>query len=108
MTVLEIKEVAQKLKKSPRWVYAHAYELGAAKIGGSLIFTQEGVENAILRSQQEGMERRSQNPRQAGGNETISHKAGSVGLGRRNVKRDDGILASARRHGLIDLQHKVS
>ena len=47
--LLQPKEIASRLQKSLGWVYAHAGELGASKIGGSYIFTEEGLEDAIQR-----------------------------------------------------------
>lgn len=47
MTVISPTEVAIILKKSLSWVYAHASELGASRIGGSLIYTMEGIVHAF-------------------------------------------------------------
>jgi hypothetical protein len=49
--VMSPQEVANSLRKSLRWVYKNAYFLGASKIGGSWIFTREGLHDAIQRGQ---------------------------------------------------------
>ncbi|UCF82166.1 MAG: helix-turn-helix domain-containing protein [Desulfobacteraceae bacterium] len=49
MKILDPKNVAERLGKSVRWVYSYAGELGAARIGGSWIFTEEGLQDAIQR-----------------------------------------------------------
>jgi hypothetical protein len=36
--IMTPEEVALFLRKSPSWVYKHARELGARKLGGSLFF----------------------------------------------------------------------
>ena len=43
MKILHPKQVAKTLGKSLRWTYNHAHELGAAKIGGAWLFTEEGL-----------------------------------------------------------------
>lgn len=45
-TVIEPKEIASMLHRSLSWVYAHAHELGGSYIGGSFIFTLEGLIDA--------------------------------------------------------------
>ena len=52
MQVITPKIIAEQLNKSTSWVYKNAANLGAAFIGGSWIFTQEGLENAIQRGQE--------------------------------------------------------
>ena len=51
MTVIIPRDISKRLKKSLRWVYAHALELGAVRIGGSVIFTEEALENALQRGE---------------------------------------------------------
>ena len=51
ITVLKPKDIADMLGKSVTWVYRNARELGASRIGGSWIFTQEGLEYALQRGQ---------------------------------------------------------
>lgn len=48
MILLTPQDVSKLLNRSSRWVYDHARELGAARIGKVWIFTREGLENAIL------------------------------------------------------------
>ena len=52
MNILAAKEISIHMKKSLKFVYANASELGGIKIGGSWIFTQEGLENALQRRRQ--------------------------------------------------------
>jgi hypothetical protein len=47
ISALSAQDVADLLKKSKSWVYDHADELGASRIGGSPIFTVEGLKNAL-------------------------------------------------------------
>jgi hypothetical protein len=53
LTIISIKKVIEILTPegergpSERWVYNHAEDLGARKIGGRLIWTEQGVRNAI-------------------------------------------------------------
>ena len=47
MTLITAKKVAKTLQKSLNWVYDHALDLGAKRIGGSWIFTKEGLDHAI-------------------------------------------------------------
>jgi hypothetical protein len=56
MKTVPIKEVAKRLDKSLGWVYLNAMALGGTKIGGSWIFTEEGLENALLRQEQKEVE----------------------------------------------------
>jgi hypothetical protein len=52
MNILTAKEISVLLKKSLKFVYVNAPELGGVKIGGSWIFTKEGFENALQRGSQ--------------------------------------------------------
>jgi hypothetical protein len=56
MTILQPTEIAKRLAKSKRWLYDHALELGAVRIGSSWFFTEGGLEDAFqgLRSHIEG------------------------------------------------------
>lgn len=49
ITVRTAEEIAAKVKRSLKWTYAHARALGAVRIGGSWLFTEEGLEAALLR-----------------------------------------------------------
>ena len=50
LEVLTSEEVASVLRRSRSWVLANAAALGASRIGGSWIFTKEGLNRALLRS----------------------------------------------------------
>lgn len=52
-TVISLAEVVRRMGKSRAWVYRHADELGASRIGGALIFTEEGLAHAIQNSRRE-------------------------------------------------------
>jgi len=52
LIILSPSEVSKLLHKSLRWVYHHAPELGASRIGGSWIFTEEGLNDALQRARQ--------------------------------------------------------
>jgi hypothetical protein len=54
--ILSAKKVSSILNKSLKFVYTHAAELGGAKIGGSYIFTQEGLYDALQRKNHQQME----------------------------------------------------
>jgi hypothetical protein len=47
MQILAAKLVAQIVGKNLRWVYANAPQLGGLKIGGSWLFTQANLEQAL-------------------------------------------------------------
>ncbi|MBW2307529.1 MAG: helix-turn-helix domain-containing protein [Deltaproteobacteria bacterium] len=101
MIVLTPQEIARRLKKSVRWVYTHARELGAAKIGGSWIFTQEGLDDAIQRGQEMAWDAHASRQKASS---LISNQKGCCRLGKREAKR----IAvwrekAAQRHGLDDL-----
>ena len=49
--MLSAQEIADRFKKSVRWVYRHGFELGGFKIGGSWFFTERGLADAIQRGQ---------------------------------------------------------
>jgi hypothetical protein len=103
MIILHPKEVAAKLKKSLPWVYAHAPELGAVKIGGSWIFTQEGVEDAILRFQAEAMESCGKAQGQTLYPQ-VQKKARGFGVGSQyESQAEKSTKRLARKHGLDDL-----
>jgi hypothetical protein len=46
---MDAKEIKARIfaKKSLRWIYDHAPELGGVKIGGSWLFTMEGLNSAL-------------------------------------------------------------
>jgi hypothetical protein len=101
-------DMAARLNKSLRWVYGHAHELGGARIGGSWIFTEEGLANAIKGGREVACSRKNEG---GTGNETVRGKERSTQLGIGNKKaaqRDPGIAAEAARLGLVDLCNKIS
>jgi hypothetical protein len=104
MIILHPKEVAAKLRKSLPWVYAHAVELGAVKIGGSWIFTEEGVEDAIQRKGDRKVASGCDSPREPIYRQ-IPNKTRSGRLGSHKTSRDRGVQEAAQRHGLVDIMH---
>jgi hypothetical protein len=52
MEILKAKDIAKILNMSVKFVYIHYHELGGFKIGGSVMFTREGFENAIQRAEE--------------------------------------------------------
>jgi len=47
VTILTPHQISTLLNKSIKWVYSNASSLGAVRIGGSWIFTEEGLNDAI-------------------------------------------------------------
>lgn len=104
MIFLTPAEVAAKLKKSLRWVYNHAADLGAARIGKSLIFTEEGLIDAIQRGQEvEGVHhsQKRQKDHQAVHNQERGQRVG--------IKHEEGLTEaeSAIRARFLDSLHQV-
>jgi len=56
--IMTPEEVALFLRKSPSWVYKHARELGARKLGGSLFFPNKEDLYELLFRQGQRMENR--------------------------------------------------
>jgi hypothetical protein len=107
MEILTPKDIAQRLKKSERWVYTHADELGGAKIGGSWFFTEGRIEDALQRKRK--IQGRGNLPRQEGGDKTVFAKGGCKGMGNQNKKEiHENRQAAAERHDLVRFLHKVS
>ena len=101
MKILTAKELSAILRKSERWVYLHAIELGGAYLGGSWFFSESEVENAIQRGKD--VARRRKNQRQED-----SPKVGFLTEKRRcrmGAQRKREREEAARRHGLDDLLH---
>ncbi len=94
--------LARLLGKSQRWVYDHAEELGAVKVGKSWIFTKEGVANAFQAKGQPEMA----GPGKVSGPQVSSglpNEKRSRGLGSRKAQGTNagsGADANADRHGL--------
>jgi len=101
MEFISPKEVAGKIKKSIRWVYSHADQLGGVKIGGSWIFTKEGFKNAIQTKQKMESSGYFQRPTVSG---TLQYQKRSNYLGKRKTKGVETVRReAAMRHGLDDL-----
>lgn len=88
-------------------MYNHWQELGGCKIGGTIIFTKEGVQDAIQRGQTMASNATSQGDQ--GQNKAVRHKKRSsrmraTGTGPAEKHR----IETAERHGLIDDVRKVS
>src|SRR5271157_1740184 len=98
-------EIAQKLGKSISWVYRHAGELGAARIGGSSIFTEEALNNAIQTGQQVARNRNGEWPE---GIKTSRDQSSSRTMGNRKRKRTQVFDTDPGRHGLAHLLFQVS
>lgn len=75
---LRVRDLAKRLQKSAKWIYAHAGELGGTRVGRSWIFIEEAFQNAIL-----GQER---------------SLAGTGEVGRAKVQK--GLQNQARRHSM--------
>jgi hypothetical protein len=100
--ILSVDEVAKELEMSRSWVYRHAGELGASKIGGSWIFTKEGLRHALQRSR--SLEGSSVYPGKKG-LQRIQNQKRSQRLGSRD-KKDE--LDTLNRHGLADVFKPIS
>ena len=46
--ILRVRDLVMRFKKSSKWIYAHAEELGGTRVGRSWIFSEESVSNALL------------------------------------------------------------
>ena len=98
---MNAREVASRLRRSEKWVYDHAGELGAAKIGGTLFFTERGLEDAIQRGQEVARGRHIRREKVPG---TASNKACGWRVGKSETQGDEeGREGAAKRHGLDDL-----
>ena len=84
MNILTPVAIAEMLHMSERWVYLHAAELGASRIGGSWIFTEEGLIDALQRARRLESIRQDRRGKKAS---VVSIKEGSLGVGRKNKKR---------------------
>jgi hypothetical protein len=103
MTVLNIKDISKKLNKSLRWCYEHAQELGAARIGGSWIFTEEGLHNAIQTGQELARSSSISGKAVSG---IKAYETRSSGMGKRQAQGAEREREeAAARHGLDDLLH---
>ena len=101
-TVISPVEVSNLLRKSIKWVYANAHQLGAAKIGGSIIFTREGLEYALACGKQ--VDRPGNGGRPQALKARISNKDSGKRVGGRNTQgpAESAIISEARNLGIID------
>jgi hypothetical protein len=101
MEFISPKEVSGEIKKSVRWVYSHADQLGGVKIGGSWIFSKEGLKNAIQTKQKVAG---SGNISGQKVSDTLQNQKGGDCLGKSNSRRIGAERReAAKRHGLDDL-----
>ena len=106
LKVLHVRDLAARLKRSPKWVYAHGVELGGTRVGRSWIFTEEGLEIALLGQRQEPMARDRQMERtkiQKGvQSQTQCGRVGSADTERLAGTGDPEDTRDPNRHGLSD------
>ena len=105
MTYLTPQDVARLFKKSPRWVYNHASELGGARIGKSLIFTERGIEDDIQRGQEMA---RMRMERQKAIHISIPNQKRGKSMGNNQEKRAVTDGETIIRDRLLDSLHQVS
>jgi len=84
MTVIFPQDIATKLGVSVSWVYGHSADLGASLIGGKLIFTQEGLEDAYEKGKELARARQGKRADIHAGR--IQHETKSRRLGKRQEK----------------------
>ena len=94
-STLTPQEVADIFKKSNKWVYKYAADLNGSYIGGSLFFTQEGINDAIQRGQEVA---RGRNGRGEAIHKVTSEKKRRNGVGAHQKEITDG----AKHHNLIN------
>ena len=83
MEIMTAKELSILMTKSLKFIYTNATELGGIKIGGSWVFTREGLENAIQRKGQMAGKGDIQRPP---AHESAQNKKGCNRLGTHNPK----------------------
>jgi len=88
--VISSEEVAKLLGKSRSWVYGHAAELGASRIGSSWIFTKEGLTEALQKA------RREDSPKKQ-----AKHKKDKLIIMKRSSKALETVTDGLKRHGFI-------
>ena len=104
---LKVKDIAAMLDMSERWVYDHWRELGGVKIGGTLFFSIEGVNNTLQRKGQ--MESHTQIQRNKRPDKMVRNQEGGLGMGTsRKGSAEKDRIATAIRHGLVDPDGQVS
>ena len=99
--IMKVDEIAKRLGKSKRWVYAHGYELGGVKIGGTWIFTLEGFRDAIQGKRQRWLARSGAVAGKDVSRRFRNEKRGG-GVGGQEKARAGGLYQDAEpdRHGL--------
>ena len=95
LTVIQPGEIATQLKKSLSWVYANAPALGASRIGGSWIFSEEGLQDALQAGQE--VARASHGVRADKNERRVHHKERRPRVGAETKKT---LGERARRHNL--------
>jgi len=100
VTVLTALEIAKLLRKSKSWVYDHADELGASRIGGSPIFTMEGLKDALSRTRRNMEGSRKDREKKSCSEERISDTSSSSSVGSRR-KKNDSQKARAAELGIV-------
>ena len=101
MEILTPQEISKLLKKSVRWVYANGDAIGGVKIGGSWIFTEGGLKDAI---QTKRRQMESDGNGQQGALKFVTrHEKTSRRVGSSRTKKAEAARKKAAiRHGLID------
>lgn len=89
--ILSVGTVAEYFNMSKRWVYNHAEDLGGFRIGRSIFFTWEGVQDAIQRGQIVAGNSK------AKGDETPNKKVSEVMRRKKMRKRNDFGSQKARK-----------
>ena len=104
---LKVGDVATMLNMGKRWVYDHWVELGGSKIGGTIIFTTEGVYHAISGGQV--LEGNTKIQGNQGKNKAMQNQTRSLRVGKNREKEAErDRIASAKRHGLINDDGEIS
>ena len=97
------KEVSDYLNKSLSFVYRHAKELNGAKMGHTIFFTREGVDDAILSKIKGSMDRNCQ-CREKDDDQGVSDKVSGNRMGGRGKEelRETGRWECFNRVGLAE------
>jgi len=107
--ILSPREVAKIMGKSISWVYDHADELGAVRIGGSLIFTEsrlKGVfDNAVSGEKWEVAGR--YQDRQKTISTELRHQKRGKKVGSRGKSQAEIYGTDPRSHGIANLMFQL-
>lgn len=107
ITMLTLKNISAIFNRSEQWVYNHSRELGGFKIGGSLFFTLEGLEDAIQRKRSlagSGDDQEKENRAKDIQIEARRRRMGATIEGEAEKYRNE----AAERHGFGDILRSVS